>query len=147
MRFLPLVLVLPALLPAAELSLKTMTAQMKYDTTEFTVTPGQPVTIQFENGDDLPHNFVLCKPGTDVVALSMLDDEFSDPVYSIRLFKLDALGGWLERQRLLSPDRRFNDSFGAALAASSDTLVVCAPGYGTPTTPNHGVCHDYRLAP
>jgi azurin len=71
MRFLSLLLLLPGLVSAADLKIKTMTAQMKYDVDEFIVSPGESVTLSFENGDDLPHNFVLCKPGTDVLALSM----------------------------------------------------------------------------
>jgi azurin len=55
----------------AVFTLKTMTAQMKYDTTEMLVQPGQPVKILFENGDDLPHNLVFCQPGTDTAAMAM----------------------------------------------------------------------------
>jgi azurin len=55
----------------AVFTLKTMTAQMKYDTAEMLVQPGQPVKILFENGDDLPHNIVFCQPGTDTAALAM----------------------------------------------------------------------------
>lgn len=55
----------------AVFALKTMTAQMKYDTTELLVAPGQPVKILFENGDDLPHNLVFCEPGTDTMAMSL----------------------------------------------------------------------------
>ena len=53
------------------ITIKTMTAQMKYDTTEFLVEPGQRVKILFENGDDLPHNLVFCQPGTDTAAMAM----------------------------------------------------------------------------
>lgn len=83
----------------------------------------------------------------DRVALTMLDDEFGDHAFAVRLFALDPAGGWLERQRLLSPDRTFDDSFGGVLAVTSDTLVVCAPSFGTAGSPYHGACHDYRLAP
>ncbi|MFN0079645.1 MAG: PA14 domain-containing protein [Prosthecobacter sp.] len=61
-------------LPAAEtavFSLKTMTAQMKYDIAELLVQPGQPVQLTFENGDDLPHNLVFCQPGTDTAAMAL----------------------------------------------------------------------------
>ncbi|MCA1965002.1 MAG: DUF1080 domain-containing protein, partial [Prosthecobacter sp.] len=52
-------------------TIKTMTAQMKYDVAEFTVRPGQPVKIIFENGDDLPHNLVLCQPGTPTAEMAL----------------------------------------------------------------------------
>ncbi|MCB1096872.1 MAG: hypothetical protein KDN22_14960 [Verrucomicrobiae bacterium] len=38
----------------------TIQAQMKYDTSEFTVPPGVPVKLVLKNADDLPHNLVVC---------------------------------------------------------------------------------------
>jgi azurin len=64
-------LALPLAAEPVEFTLKTLTAQMKYDKTELVVSPGQSVKINFENGDDLPHNIVFCQPGTDTLALSM----------------------------------------------------------------------------
>jgi azurin len=61
----------PAKTAAKVISIKTMTAQMKYDRSEFTVRPGELVKIVFENGDDLPHNIVFCQPGTDTAAMAM----------------------------------------------------------------------------
>ena len=126
MRLLPLVLVLPALLPAAELSLKTMTAQMKYDTTEFTVTPGQPVTIQFENGDDLPHNFVLCKPGTDVVALSM--KQMTDPE-SVKRNWLPNDPAVIAHSKMLNPHEREKITFTMPEKPGIYPFVCTFPGH------------------
>lgn len=55
----------------AVFTIKTLTAQMRYDTPELQVAPSQPVKITFENGDDLPHNIVFCQPGTDTVTMAM----------------------------------------------------------------------------
>ncbi len=57
--------------PIATLQIKALTAQMRYTESEFIVLPGQPVKLVFENGDDLPHNLVICKPGTDVLAMTL----------------------------------------------------------------------------
>ncbi len=46
-------------------SIKTPTAQMKYDTAEFQVTPGAKVQMTLVNDDDMPHNWVLTKPSAD----------------------------------------------------------------------------------
>lgn len=48
---------------------------MKYDVTAFEVTAGQKVTVTMSNVGKLPkesmsHNFVLLKPGTDVIAFA-----------------------------------------------------------------------------
>jgi azurin len=52
------------------IKIKTLQAQMRYDLTEFTVTPGTDVKIILENVDDMPHNLVLFEVGTDVVAVT-----------------------------------------------------------------------------
>lgn len=59
---------LPAL--AKDITIRTLTAQMKYDTTELQIAPGETLNLTLENEDDLPHNLVICKPGTDVIAMS-----------------------------------------------------------------------------
>lgn len=53
------------------LTIKTLQAQMRYDVTELTVSPGANVKIIFENTDDMPHNIAFFQPGTDVVAVCM----------------------------------------------------------------------------
>lgn len=70
MRFLLLfaACAIPAL--AKDITIRTLTAQMKYDATELQMAPGETLNITLENEDDLPHNLVICKPGTDVIAMS-----------------------------------------------------------------------------
>src|SRR6478735_7044514 len=51
-------------------TIKTLNAQMRFDTTELTVSPGDDVKIVFVNTDDMPHNMVFFQPGTDVVQAS-----------------------------------------------------------------------------
>jgi azurin len=50
------------------ITIKTLKAQMKYDTTEFDVRPGQKVKVVLQNDDDMPHNLCFFQPGTDVVS-------------------------------------------------------------------------------
>ncbi|MGB8166546.1 MAG: PA14 domain-containing protein [Chthoniobacteraceae bacterium] len=50
------------------ITIKTLRAQMRYDTTEFDVKPGQKVKLVFQNEDDMPHNLCFFQPGTDVIA-------------------------------------------------------------------------------
>lgn len=51
-------------------TIKALPAQMRYDVSELTISPGADVKIIFENPDDMPHNMVFFQPGTDVVAVS-----------------------------------------------------------------------------
>ena len=43
---------------------RTVREQMRYDTPRLVVEAGKPVEIRFENGDFMPHNFVVIQPGT-----------------------------------------------------------------------------------
>lgn len=46
-------------------TIKTLAAQMKYDTPVFVVPPGAKVKLTFINDDEMPHNLVLSKPAAD----------------------------------------------------------------------------------
>jgi azurin len=43
-------------------TIKTLPAQMRYDTEQILAEPGAKVTITLDNVDDLPHNVVVCQP-------------------------------------------------------------------------------------
>ncbi len=55
---------------ARTVTIKTLRAQMRYDTPEFTVKPGEKVKLVFENTDDMPHNLIIFQAGTDVLAVA-----------------------------------------------------------------------------
>ena len=44
--------------------IRTVREQMRYDTPRLVVEPGKSVEIIFENGDFMPHNLVVVRPGT-----------------------------------------------------------------------------------
>lgn len=47
----------------AELTLKAIVEEMRYDVDEFRVEAGQPVVLHFENPDFMPHNLMIVEPG------------------------------------------------------------------------------------
>lgn len=47
------------------ITIRTPAAQMKYDKAVITATPGTQVKLVFENLDEMPHNWVLCRPLPD----------------------------------------------------------------------------------
>jgi len=51
-------------LSVAVFVVKTVQEQMRYDTTRLVVEAEKPFEVFFENGDAMPHNFVVVKPGT-----------------------------------------------------------------------------------
>lgn len=61
-------------LRVAAFVLRTVREQMRYDVPRLVVEAGKDFQITFENGDFMPHNLVLVKPGTreNVVAAALL---------------------------------------------------------------------------
>ncbi len=119
----------------AIIHLKTMTAQMKYDQTEFTVRPGQPVKIIFENGDDLPHNVVFCQPGTDTATMAL--KQMEDPEAALKRNWLpDDNRIWLH-SKMLNPHEKDTLTF-VAPDKSGDYPFVC-------TFPGHALTMNGRL--
>ena len=48
----------------AEITIKAVVSQLKFDLTEFSVKPGQTGRLTFENPDYMPHNLLIVSPGT-----------------------------------------------------------------------------------
>lgn len=111
----------------AVFTIKTMTAQMKYDTTELLVAPGQPVKIHFENGDDLPHNLVFCQPGTDTAAMSLKQMEKADEALK-RNWLPDDPRIW-QHSKMLNPHEKQDLSFTAPEKPGSYPYVCTFPGH------------------
>jgi len=107
--------------------IKTMTAQMKYDETEFTVRPGQPVKLIFENGDDLPHNLVLCQPGTDTAAMAMKQMERPEEALK-RNWLPDDPRIWLH-SKMLNPHETDTLTFTAPEKPGDYPFVCTFPGH------------------
>lgn len=108
-------------------SIKTATAQMKYDTTELMVYPGSPVTIKFENGDDLPHNIVFCKPGTDTVALAM--KQMEKPEEALKRNWLPDDPSILFHSKMLNPHEKEEIKFTAPTKPGIYPFVCTFPGH------------------
>jgi azurin len=112
--------------PAA-FTIKTMTAQMKYDTAELLVQPGQPVKILFENGDDLPHNLVFCQPGTDTAAMALKQMEKPDEALK-RNWLPDDPRIWAH-SKMLNPHQKEELSFTAPEKPGTYPYVCTFPGH------------------
>lgn len=109
------------------IKIKTMTAQMKYDESEFTVRPGQQVKLIFENGDDLPHNIVFCQPGTNTVEMAMKQMEKPEEALK-RNWLPDDKRIWLST-KLLNPHESQEIIFTAPEKAGDYPYVCTFPGH------------------
>ncbi len=94
------------------ITIKTLKAQMRYDTTEFDVKPGQKVKLVFQNDDDMPHNMCFFQPGTDAIALANKQIENPDAA-----LKRD----WIPEDKSLWLHSK------AVQPKTSDTLIFTAP--------------------
>ncbi len=108
-------------------TIKTLTAQMKYDTAEIQVEPGTKVTLHFENGDDLPHNLCLCDRGTDVLAMAMKQMEKPEEAVK-RNWLPDDKRIWAHT-KLLNPKESETLTFTAPSEAGRYPFVCTFPGH------------------
>jgi azurin len=117
----------PKTTTARTIKLKTMTAQMKYDESEFTVRPGESVRLLFENGDDLPHNIVFCQPGTDTAAMAMKQMENAEAALK-RNWLPDDPRIWAH-SRMLNPHESEEIAFTAPEKPGDYPYVCTFPGH------------------
>lgn len=128
----PLIFLLLAALSAraaetAVFTLKTMTAQMKYDTPELQASPGQPVKILFENGDDLPHNLVFCQPGTDTAAMAL--KQMENPEAALKRNWLPDDPRIWAHSKMLNPHEKEEITFTAPEKPGTYPYVCTFPGH------------------
>ncbi|MEK0447339.1 MAG: hypothetical protein RLZZ399_2660 [Verrucomicrobiota bacterium] len=109
------------------LTLKTLTAQMKFDMAELTVSPGSKVKLTFENPDDMPHNVVFCTPGTDVEQLVLKMLEKPEEAMK-RGFLPDDPRVWL-KSKLLNPQEKEVIEFTAPEKPGLYPYVCSFPGH------------------
>lgn len=110
-----------------QITLKTLTAQMKFDLSELVVSPGSQVKLTFENPDDMPHNVVFCNPGTNVVELVMKMLEKPEEAMKNSFLPNDPRV-WL-KSKLLNPHEKQELEFTAPTAPGSYPYVCSFPGH------------------
>lgn len=129
-RVLPILLASLISATAAEptvIELKTLQAQMRYSVTEINTTPGAPLKIHFENADDMPHNFVLCQAGTDVVA--MCNRQLEKPEEAVkRNFLPEDPAIWMH-SKVLNPHESEDLAFNAPEKPGDYPFVCTMPGH------------------
>lgn len=110
-----------------QITLKTLTAQMKFELSEIVVSPGAKVNLSFENPDDMPHNVVFCEPGTDVVQLVTKMLEKPEEAMKNNFLPQDPKV-WL-KSRLLNPHEKQTLEFTAPTKPGNYPYVCSFPGH------------------
>ena len=109
------------------ITIKTLRAQMRYDTTEFDVRPGQKVKFVFHNEDDMPHNVCFFQPGTDVIAAANKQMEKPEEAMKRNWLPEDARM-WLH-SKSLNPKESEELTFTAPEKAGTYPYVCTFPGH------------------
>jgi len=103
--------------------------QMKYDVTSFEVNAGQKVTVTMKNAGMVPkiamgHNFVLLKPGTNVMAFAAAGAAHSNEGY----IAPDQQDKIIAQTKLTGPGESDSVTFTAPAAGTYDYLCTF-PGH------------------
>lgn len=109
------------------ITINTLQAQMRYDVTEFDVSPGANVKIIFQNMDDMPHNMVFVQPGTDVVA--MANKSMDNPEAALKRDWLPEDSRMWAHSKLVNPKETTEITFKAPEKAGTYPYVCTFPGH------------------
>ncbi len=109
------------------LTIKTLQAQMRYDVSELSVSPGANVKLIFENTDDMPHNLCLFQAGTDVV--EVCNKQMEKPEEALKRNWLpDDPRMWVH-SKLLNPKEKEEITFKAPEKPGVYPFVCSFPGH------------------
>lgn len=112
---------------AANITIKTLKAQMKYDVTEIHVNPGQKVSVTLKNEDDMPHNICFFQPGTDVVAAA--NKQMDKPDEALKRNWIPDDPRLLAHSKPVQPGESDMVSFTAPRKAGEYPFVCTFPGH------------------
>jgi azurin len=110
-----------------QITLKTLTAQMKFDHSELRVPAGVPIQLVFDNPDDMPHNVVFCNPGTKVEDLVAKMLEAPEKALKNNFLPEDERV-WL-KSKLLNPHEKQTLEFTTPSKPGAYPFVCTFPGH------------------
>jgi len=114
--------------PAAEIAISTIPEQMKYTVTNFTVKPGQRVRITFTNPDQMQHNIVIARPGTQDAIAKQVTALASTSDAAERNY-IPATPDVLFYTKLVDPGQSFTLEFVAPMQAGDYPYGCTFPGH------------------
>ncbi|QEH35261.1 Auracyanin-A precursor [Aquisphaera giovannonii] len=106
----------------------TVLEQMRYDVDRLVVQAGKPVEILFENGDTMPHNFVVTRPGS-LEEVGLLAEATASGPDAIRRQYVPQSDKILLASRLLQPRESQKISFTAPSEIGVHPYVCTYPGH------------------
>jgi azurin len=111
--------------------------RMLFDKTEFTVKPGQPVSLLFSNPDATPHNLAICTPGS-LEAIGLAGNEMAKDPEGMKKDFIPPTDKILWHTKLINPNTAETLRFNAPKEPGDYPYVCTFPGHWVIM---HGVMH------
>jgi len=112
----------------AKITINCVRERMLYDRTEFTVTPGQPVSLVFNNPDATQHNLAICLPGS-AEEIGMAGNEMAKDPDGIKKDFIPPTDKILHHTKLLSPNTAETLRFTAPKEPGDYPYLCTFPGH------------------
>lgn len=112
----------------ARIEISSVRERMLYSVTEFSVKPGQPVSLLFSNPDATQHNLAICKPGS-AEEVGMAGNEMAKDPDGIKKDFIPPTDKILHHTKLLSPNTAETLRFTAPEEPGDYPYVCTFPGH------------------
>jgi len=121
----------------AKITISCVRERMLYNVTEFSVKPGQPVSLVFANPDATAHNLAICKPGSSE-EIGMAGNEMAKDPEGIKKDFIPPTDKILWHTKLLNPNSAETLRFKAPSEPGDYPYLCTFPGHWIIM---HGVMH------
>ncbi len=112
----------------AKISIAAVKERMLFNITEFTVKPGQPVSLAFSNPDATAHNLAICKPGS-AEEIGMAGNEMAKDPEGLKKDYIPPTDKILWHTKLLMPNTAETLRFTAPSVPGDYPYVCTFPGH------------------
>jgi azurin len=113
---------------AKVVTIKTITNEMKFDVTQFSVKAGEQVELVLQNPDFMQHNLVITKPGKKEVVGKAADKMAADP-NAATLNYVPQMSDVLFATPILNPDQTYSLKFKAPSTPGEYPYICTFPGH------------------
>uniref|UniRef100_UPI0037C56D89 plastocyanin/azurin family copper-binding protein n=1 Tax=Prosthecobacter sp. TaxID=1965333 RepID=UPI0037C56D89 len=112
----------------AKITINCVRERMLFDKTEFSVKPGQPVSVVFNNPDATAHNLAICQPGS-VEEIGLAGNEMAKDPEGIKKDFIPPTDKILHHTKLLSPNVSETLRFTAPKSPGDYPYLCTFPGH------------------
>lgn len=112
----------------AKIAIAAVRERMLFDKTEFSVKPGQPVSLAFSNPDATAHNLAICKPGS-AEEIGMAGNEMAKDPEGMKKDYIPPTDKILWHTKLLNPNNSETLRFTAPSSPGDYPYLCTFPGH------------------